>query len=434
MKKILYISVFLFSLFFSFYSVEALECKYNGNIDPIGLVELKINDGQATFCSYKGGHNCKSINGYTDFNGYKINIVSRVLDNGSCPSLVLKKNEGNYYTITDDKTGNYKELKLDTSGRENITSCTKMGVVAKNDNFGPVNMTFNSFSENNEIKYEIIAELNGYTDSLIFTDDTDEGIELSQNGVTKQIFLDPTQTNDIIEKIKSSDCNGIYVNLAGDNKFWQISTFNTNDEKIYIDPTEFTKLLGSVINPLSEIADVNSYTITINNEQVPLSSIEPNDSICSGNNCEEPTYQTEQALRKVKAYCNSLKSNKNVDAEDRLKDCQSFDLFVKNLSKDEVIFNIKSGCGFISKDLGNKLNLVLNIIKIAGPILALLLGMLDFTRVLAVGDADKGLKDAFKKFQTRLIAAALLFLVPAILSLIINGVMPDISNPFCDVI
>lgn len=63
--------------------------------------------------------------------------------------------------------------------------------------------------------------------------------------------------------------------------------------------------------------------------------------------------------------------------------------------------------------------LVLNIIKIAGPILVILLSSVDFILVIVKSDNDAFAK-AQKKLITRLVLAILLFLVPVVVQVILE--------------
>lgn len=63
--------------------------------------------------------------------------------------------------------------------------------------------------------------------------------------------------------------------------------------------------------------------------------------------------------------------------------------------------------------------LVLNIIKIAGPILVILLSSIDYIMVIIKSDNDAFAK-AQKKLITRLILAILLFLIPVIVQVILE--------------
>lgn len=99
----------------------------------------------------------------------------------------------------------------------------------------------------------------------------------------------------------------------------------------------------------------------------------------------------------------------------------------------EPIPEYKDGCGIISEELGEKLKFYLDIVKYGGVILAIALGMLDYVKVIFSDESDAS-KKASKKFIKRLMAAAIIFIVPLILQVFLNileidGV--DTSSPFC---
>ena len=92
-----------------------------------------------------------------------------------------------------------------------------------------------------------------------------------------------------------------------------------------------------------------------------------------------------------------------------------------------------------SKDFNDILQKILDIIKIAGPLLAIGLGTVDFIKAMASGDADKEMKSAFKKLSTRLIAAVLLFIIPFILAFLMDRFLGNVDgydsdNPFCGLV
>jgi len=62
---------------------------------------------------------------------------------------------------------------------------------------------------------------------------------------------------------------------------------------------------------------------------------------------------------------------------------------------------------------------MLNIIKVVGPILVILLSSIDFIRVIVKSD-DEAMNGAIKKLAYRLILAALLFFLPTITNTILN--------------
>lgn len=72
-----------------------------------------------------------------------------------------------------------------------------------------------------------------------------------------------------------------------------------------------------------------------------------------------------------------------------------------------------------TKQTLNILTEVFGIIMIAGPILALVLGSLDFAKATLASDAD-ALKKAGNNFVKRLIAAGLLLIIPLIVNFVIS--------------
>lgn len=76
-------------------------------------------------------------------------------------------------------------------------------------------------------------------------------------------------------------------------------------------------------------------------------------------------------------------------------------------------------CNVISADLQKFLQTIIDYIRIAGITLAVVLGILDYIKVI-FGSDDKSMAKANKNFSTRLIAVALLFLIPAILNFVLG--------------
>lgn len=165
--------------------------------------------------------------------------------------------------------------------------------------------------------------------------------------------------------------------------------------------------------------------------------------ISTGYRCNLETcgYATEEKVREIKDYCNEIYDRhlSNYDSSiygNRKDECQSFNMFYDSLVKKGVIKDLTAGCDFISNELGEKLIWILDLLKIAGPILALGLGTLDFIKVIASGDSDKEMKNAFKRFSIRILAAILLFIIPVILAFLMDAFIGnqegyDTDNPFC---
>lgn len=311
------------------------------------------------------------------------------------------------------------------------------------------------------IKYYLNLEYNTKEEKMVIPDNP---------YVTYGVWADIWLENQIFESIKSGKCpDVVYIlnpkadgtessdykkmlitsDFIESNKFrshkYVSSTFGgeiIGDSGDYVNSNRYKQLLGDLKNPLNALdSKALSYSLKLDGKDITLNDIDATDGVCS--TCDSPKYQTETALRNVKSYCNDLrkldkKQYSAVDFKNRTEECDSFDKFYDKLVAEGIISNLASGCGIISSDLKDKLNFYLNIIKIAGPIIAIVLGMMDFVKVLAVGDADKEMKAATKKLTTRLIAAVLLILVPTLLSMLMNFILVGDheleDDPFCEII
>ena len=75
------------------------------------------------------------------------------------------------------------------------------------------------------------------------------------------------------------------------------------------------------------------------------------------------------------------------------------------------------------------INEILNYLKVIGPFLVLILSSIEFVRALLTSD-DESLAKAQKNLITRLVLAAALFLLPTLISVILN-VFGITSNEIC---
>ena len=167
---------------------------------------------------------------------------------------------------------------------------------------------------------------------------------------------------------------------------------------------------------------------------------------CTDDYCKEYIeYSTEKKIREIVSYCNEMYSefsaNKlgNSSYVGRMKECIQFHNFYGSLVSNGIIDDLSVDCVVLSNDFVKKLKWILDIIKIAGPLLAVGLGTIDFIKTIASGDADKEMKNTFKRFSTRLISAALLFLVPFIIAFLMDIFLGNqdgynSDDPFCDVV
>ena len=187
--------------------------------------------------------------------------------------------------------------------------------------------------------------------------------------------------------------------------------------------------------------------VTSNVPTPTSSNIDFTCSTLNGQCTSDCEYQLEQNIGDVFSYCtndiytNYLKFNKidSTNATARMNECIAFNNYYNQLINAGIINDFTENCGILSDEMEEKLTWILDIIKIVGPILALGLGTLDFVKVIVNGDADKEMKTAFKNFYTRLIAAALLFLIPFILAFLMDVFLTgkdgyDSDNPYCNIV
>lgn len=139
----------------------------------------------------------------------------------------------------------------------------------------------------------------------------------------------------------------------------------------------------------------------------------------------------------IKTQCSSIL--KNYDYVDTQKGCIQSCLKIKNTLNEmkegtnlyEVIEENQNDCN-ISSNLITWIKNILKWIKYILPVLVIILGIIDFIKAIA-SDSDDEMKKAQGRFIKRLIAAALLFLVPALIEFIFE-IFKIGDNPFCGLI
>jgi len=236
----------------------------------------------------------------------------------------------------------------------------------------------------------------------------------------------------------------IYFNPGRYDSYYISTRCENNCVSSDINGATYKKHLGNLRTPLEVI---NKYFAQYNylqigsNKSSTIMDVEKGYKICKDDNCgglEEAKKNLEIAIKKTYSYCQIIYSGyaKHRDIE-RIDECNSFINYYNKMIEQNIIGDLSEGCELISSELFQFLKWVLNVIKIAAPILVIILGSLDFIKVLFTGDPDKETKEAFKKFKNRLIAASLLFLIPVILQFCMNIFLDgqqgyDKENPFCD--
>lgn len=124
----------------------------------------------------------------------------------------------------------------------------------------------------------------------------------------------------------------------------------------------------------------------------------------------------------IKDYCSSILENHNYDGDveqDCLEACMDI---AKQTKKSKVAAGMevdgKGDCG-VSKRLIVWLSNILRWVKYILPVIVIIFGILDFIKAMGADKEDE-MKKAQGKFIKRLIAAALVFLVPLILEFILD--------------
>ena len=138
----------------------------------------------------------------------------------------------------------------------------------------------------------------------------------------------------------------------------------------------------------------------------------------SGNMCSNDTLSTGDGQQLGSNYANlgygdpdDGSNNGNVTLDD--------------LKEDLTSYNQATDCVGILGDPGNEetvawlLQQILNYIKILGPILVVILSSMDFAKAIIASD-DESMKKAEKKLMIRLVLAVALFLVPTLVSVMLN--------------
>ncbi len=95
-------------------------------------------------------------------------------------------------------------------------------------------------------------------------------------------------------------------------------------------------------------------------------------------------------------------------------------------------YQAEPDCEGIFGGLGDELQSIFNVIKIAAPILILVLSIIDFVRATIQQDKDE-MKVAFNKLIKRLILAVILFLLPIILGIVLQWSGSTLDDPLCSI-
>ena len=126
------------------------------------------------------------------------------------------------------------------------------------------------------------------------------------------------------------------------------------------------------------------------------------------------------------ATCNEFNVRKNLIVKDLMKKDEEKSICSNEKKQvNQIIKENKDNCGQIFDDsFNNFVNKLMLIFYIAGPILLILFGSLDFAKATVSSEAD-ALKKASTRFAKRLAATILLFLAPALVNIVISFNVSD---------
>lgn len=134
----------------------------------------------------------------------------------------------------------------------------------------------------------------------------------------------------------------------------------------------------------------------------------------------------ESALRDYSSYCNQVYSSCNYN-DKALVSCLATDRLITQFKKE---YGLKGGSCGLSSNLINWIANIFKWVKYIAPVVAIILGMLDFIKAVA-SQNDDDMKKAQGKFIKRLIAAALLFIIPFIIEFVLDKFHIG-TNGFCN--
>jgi len=123
--------------------------------------------------------------------------------------------------------------------------------------------------------------------------------------------------------------------------------------------------------------------------------------------------------QKIKEFCRTVLSNSNYNEPNNCaNECISIDKVITNRLGKDTSSNKKEYCGF-SQKLALYIRNIVKWVKYIIPVIVIVLGILDFIKAIAADKEDE-MKKAQGHFVKRLIAAALIFIVPLIIGFVLD--------------
>ena len=132
-------------------------------------------------------------------------------------------------------------------------------------------------------------------------------------------------------------------------------------------------------------------------------------------------------INSLSVFCNDVYSKCNYN-DDATVYCLEKDKQISELMKK---YNLKGEkCGLSSRLIFWFANII-KWVKYIAPVIAIILGILDFIKAIASSNDDE-MKKSQGKFVKRLIAAALLFIVPFIIEFVLDKF--NIVSDYCNIL
>ena len=167
--------------------------------------------------------------------------------------------------------------------------------------------------------------------------------------------------------------------------------------------------------------------VTIGDKKKQLETDIGEYKVCKDSSCRVSKIKSIQGnINDIRFFCNSSLQYRNVSyngtKDPCIQECLDFDEFLIEKGWDNGI--VRGSCGFTNRLLTWVYN-IMKWIKYILPVLVIILSIIDFIKVISK-DKDDEIKKAQKNFIIRLIAAALTFILPLIITFILDKMGFDV--------
>ena len=421
-KYLNYFLILIFSLLIDLCCVSAIECNYSilecvsekGYLHESNL-DYSINS-DCQFIIDQGNDKIK-LDSYNSGTSSFYNGGDEDLENWDnknyCPNTIRRTSAPWYDFFDDVEWYGYEDLQsardsvkaydyifiLDTYLQELKKSATEF------DSTVSYTCQYDNFS--------IDFNKDGYALSAKSTLDISASVGYFEYDLSKSM----TQT----KSINPGECENVYYCLSNS----AISTYTANSYLIFVDEFDYESnkdacqdslLVGQIHSGAGEYNNYcRTYSTYMNNLKLLWQNCKNNVSSCVEYN---------QLKSEISTLCKSLTQYAKYGESDCLSSCLNYSTDISNIEK----LTTSSGeCG-LSSNLIKWIKNILKWIKYILPVLVIILGIIDFIRAIASGSDDE-MKKAQGRFIKRLIAAALLFIIPALIEFILN--VFNIESTFC---